>query len=178
VDEVERRGAHQLTPPRRTRARGSAPKAGRASAPHAANVAGIEHHRSAGGLIVHESRILLISVLEGRRWQLPKGHIEEGETPEEAAVREVKEETGVSGRIRAPLPGVEYWFVDRRKRRIHKTVDYFVLDYLDGDPANFDPEEVSGAEWMTWEEGLAKLTFDNERKAVQVAREICEGGGP
>jgi 8-oxo-dGTP pyrophosphatase MutT (NUDIX family) len=172
VDEVERRGAHQLTPPRGIRARGNSSKEARATAP---NLAGIEHHRSAGGLIVHDSRILLISVLEGRRWQLPKGHIEEGETPEEAAVREVKEETGVSGRIRAPLPGVEYWFVDRRKRRIHKTVDYFVLDYLSGDPADFDPKEVSGAEWMTWEEGLAKLTFDNERKAVQVAREICEG---
>lgn len=146
-----------------------------AHAAHAGNTADIEHHRSAGGLIVHGSRILLISVLEGRRWQLPKGHIEEGETPEQAAIREIQEETGVSGRIRAPLPGVEYWFVDRRKRRIHKTVDYFVLDYISGDPANFDPEEVSGAEWMTWEEGLARLTFDNERKAVEVAREICEG---
>jgi 8-oxo-dGTP pyrophosphatase MutT (NUDIX family) len=138
----------------------------------------VEHHRSAGGLIVHESRILLISVMEGRRWQLPKGHIEEGETPEEAAVREVQEETGVSGRIRVPLPGVEYWFVDRRKRRIHKTVAYFLLDYLSGDAANFDPEEVSGAEWMTWDEGIERLTFDNERRAVQVARGICEGGSP
>ena len=174
MDEVERRGAHQLTPPRRTRARGSAPKPKPSQREGAAPA--IEHHRSAGGLIVDGPRILLISVLEGRRWQLPKGHIEEGETPEEAAVREVQEETGVSGRIRAPLPGVEYWFVDHRKRRIHKTVDYFVLDYVGGDPANFDPEEVSGAEWMTWDEGLAKLTFDNERKAVQVAREICEGG--
>jgi 8-oxo-dGTP pyrophosphatase MutT (NUDIX family) len=114
-------------------------------------------------------------VLEGRRWQLPKGHIEEGETPEQAAVREVKEETGVSGRIRAPLPGVEYWFVDRRKQRVHKTVAYFLLDYLGGDPADFDPKEVSGAEWLSWEEGLSRLTFENERKAVQVARAICEG---
>lgn len=147
-------------------------------AAHGANTAEIEHHRSAGGLIVDGPRILLISVLEGRRWQLPKGHIEEGETPEQAAIREVQEETGVTGTIRAPLPGVEYWFVDRRKRRIHKTVDYFVLDYVSGDPANFDPEEVSGAEWMTWDEGLARLTFDNERKAVQVAREICENLTP
>lgn len=170
MDEVERRGAHQLKRPRRTRGRGARP-----DRPPAPNIADIEHHRSAGGLIVHGSRILLISVLEGRRWQLPKGHIEEGETPEEAAVREIQEETGITGTIRAPLPGVEYWFVDRRKRRIHKTVDYFLLDFVSGDPANFDPREVSGAEWMTWEEGLARLTFDNERKAVETAREICEG---
>jgi 8-oxo-dGTP pyrophosphatase MutT (NUDIX family) len=169
VDQAERRGVDQLKRPRRSRARGGSPKPRQPTEP------AVEHHRSAGGLIVHNDRILLISVMEGRRWQLPKGHIEEGETPEQAAVREVEEETGVTGRIRAPLPGVEYWFVDRRKHRIHKTVDYFLLDYESGDPANFDPEEVSGAEWLTWEEGLSRLTFDNERKAVQAAREICAG---
>ncbi len=113
--------------------------------------------------------------MEGRRWQLPKGHIEEGETPEQTAVREVEEETGVTGRVLAPLPGVEYWFVDHQKKRIHKTVDYFLLGFVKGDVANFDPEEVSGAEWMPWEEGLSRLTFENERKAVQVARRLVEG---
>jgi 8-oxo-dGTP pyrophosphatase MutT (NUDIX family) len=133
-----------------------------------------EEHRSAGGLIVHGSRILLISVMEGKRWQLPKGHIEEGETPEQTAVREVREETGVTGQVRSPLPGVEYWFVDRGRKRVHKTVDYFLLDYVSGDPANYDRREVSGAEWMSWDEGIARLTFENERKAVQAAREIVE----
>jgi 8-oxo-dGTP pyrophosphatase MutT (NUDIX family) len=125
--------------------------------------------------VVHGSRILLISVLEGRRWQLPKGHIEEGETPEDAAVREVREETGVCGRVRAPLPGIEYWFVDHHRRRIHKTVAYFLLDYVSGDPADFDAREVSGAEWMSWEEGIARLTFENERRAVEAARELIQG---
>jgi 8-oxo-dGTP pyrophosphatase MutT (NUDIX family) len=114
----------------------------------------------------------LISVLEGRRWQLPKGHIEEGETPEEAAIREVREETGVTGRVRGRLPGVEYWFVDQGKKRVHKTVDYFLLDYVSGDAADYDRREVSGAEWLSWEEGLARLTFQNERKAVEAAREM------
>jgi 8-oxo-dGTP pyrophosphatase MutT (NUDIX family) len=125
-------------------------------------------------LIVHGSQILLISVMEGKRWQLPKGHIEEGETPEQTAVREVREETGVTGRVLSPLPGVEYWFVDRGRKRVHKTVDYFLLDYVSGDPANYDRREVSGAEWMSWDEGIARLTFENERKAVQAAREIVE----
>lgn len=126
--------------------------------------------------MLHGSRILLISVLEGKRWQLPKGHIEPGETPEEAAVREVREETGVTGRVRAPLPGVEYWFVDGGRLRVHKTVDYFLLDFVGGDVADFDPREVSSAEWMSWDEGLARLTFENERKAVRAAREIAEKG--
>ena len=121
------------------------------------------------------SEILLISVMDGRRWQLPKGHIEEGETPEQTAVREVREETGVTGTVRAPLPGVEYWFVDRGRKRVHKTVDYFLLDFVSGDAANYDRREVSGAEWMSWDEGIARLTFENERKAVQAARSIVEG---
>src|SRR5512134_1206580 len=112
-----------------------------------------EHHRSAGGLVVEGSRILLIATQEGRRWQLPKGHIEAGETPEETAVREVREETGVTGRIVAPLPGVEYWYIERGARRIHKKVDYFLLEYVSGDPADFDADEVSGAGWFSWSAG-------------------------
>jgi 8-oxo-dGTP pyrophosphatase MutT (NUDIX family) len=136
-----------------------------------------EHHRSAGGLVVEGSRILLISTQEGRRWQLPKGHIERGESPEQAAVREIEEETGVSGRVIAPLPGVEYWFVEKGRRRVHKRVDYFLLSYVSGSVADFDAHEVSGAEWFSWEEGIAKLSFDNERRVVEAAREIAESSG-
>ena len=133
-----------------------------------------EHHRSAGGLIVYNARLLLIATQKGKRWQLPKGHIEEGETPEQAAIREVQEETGVTGRIVAPLPGVEYWFIEKGPRRIHKKVDYFLLDYVSGDSVNFDPEEVSGTGWFSWETGIARLTFENERKVARRAREILE----
>lgn len=134
-----------------------------------------EHHRSAGGLVVDGSRILLISTQNGRRWQLPKGHIEAGETPEAAAVREVQEETGVTGRVVAPLSPVEYWYVEKGPRRVHKRVDYFLLVYVSGDAANFDPKEVSGAEWFSWDTGLGKLTFDNERRVVEQARRLVEG---
>jgi 8-oxo-dGTP pyrophosphatase MutT (NUDIX family) len=132
-----------------------------------------EHHRSAGGLVVEGERILLISTQDGRRWQLPKGHIEPGESPEQAAVREVREETGVTGRVLAALPGVEYWFIERGERRVHKKVEYFLLAYISGDAADFDPGEVSGAQWFAWEEGLDKLSFDNERRVVRSAREMA-----
>jgi 8-oxo-dGTP diphosphatase len=135
-----------------------------------------EHHRSAGGLVVEAGRILLISTQAGRRWQLPKGHIEMGETAEQAALREVREETGVTGRVVAPLSEVEYWFVEKGARRVHKRVDYFLLDYVSGSAADFDTREVSGAEWFSWEEGIAKLSFDNERRVVLQAREILEPG--
>jgi 8-oxo-dGTP pyrophosphatase MutT (NUDIX family) len=135
-----------------------------------------EHHRSAGGLVVEGDRILLISTQSGRRWQLPKGHIEIGETAEQAALREVREETGVTGRVVAPLSEVEYWFVEKGARRVHKRVDYFLLDYVCGSAADFDAAEVSGAEWFSWDEGIAKLSFDNERRVVLQAREILEPG--
>ncbi|HXU44080.1 MAG TPA: NUDIX hydrolase [Thermoanaerobaculia bacterium] len=135
-----------------------------------------EHQRSAGGLVVDGERVLLISTRNGRRWQLPKGHIEEGETAEQAAVREVREETGVTGRILAALPGVEYWYVERGQARIHKKVDYYLLDYVSGTTDGYDPTEVSGASWFPWDEGIARLSFDNERQVVSTAREVWAEG--
>lgn len=128
---------------------------------------------SAGGLVVRGAEVLLISTQEGTRWQLPKGHLEAGETPEQAAVREVREETGVTGSIVAPLPGVDYRFAERGRRLVDKHVDYFLLDFLAGDESNFDPKEVSGAAWFSWDEALARLTFDNERRVVAAARELA-----
>ncbi|HYL06133.1 MAG TPA: NUDIX hydrolase, partial [Thermoanaerobaculia bacterium] len=132
-----------------------------------------EHHRSAGGLVVRGDTILLISTQKGRRWQLPKGHVEDGETLEQTAVREVREETGVTGRVVAALPEIEYWYLEKSKLRIHKRVDYFLLEYQSGDAADFDAREVSGACWFTWEEGLAKLSFDNERRVAAQARQLA-----
>lgn len=134
----------------------------------------LEHHHSAGGLVVHLDRILLISTRAGRRWQLPKGHLEAGETSEQAAIRETREETGVSGRIVAPLPHIDYAFSERGIR-IRKRVDYYLLEYESGDPANFDPIEVSGAGWFSWEDGLARLTFDNERRVAEAAYALHHG---
>jgi 8-oxo-dGTP pyrophosphatase MutT (NUDIX family) len=130
-----------------------------------------ERHHSAGGLVVRDGEILLISTREGKRWQLPKGHLERGETPEEAAVRETREETGVTGRVVAPLPPVEYWF-NERGVRIHKRVDYYLLAFVKGNAADYDRKEVSGAAWFSWQEGLERLTFANERRVVEAARAL------
>jgi 8-oxo-dGTP pyrophosphatase MutT (NUDIX family) len=132
-----------------------------------------EHHRSAGGLVIRGAAILLISTRAGKRWQLPKGHIEAGETAEQAAVREVREETGVTGRVVAALPEVEYWYFEKGKQRVHKRVDYFLLEYERGDAADFDPGEVSGTGWFGWDEGLAKLSFENERRVAEQARQLA-----
>lgn len=128
------------------------------------------HERSAGGLVVRGGEVLLISLAGGDRWQLPKGHVEPGESAEQAAVREVREETGVTGRAVERLPDIEYWFI-QAGQRVHKRVAYFLLDYERGSELDFDPAEVSGAAWFPWDEALHRLTFDNERKVAAAARE-------
>lgn len=92
-------------------------------------------------------------------------------------MREVAEETGVTGHVLVPLSAVEYWYNERDQRRIHKQVAYYLLSYTSGSTADFDASEVSGAAWFEWEEGLSKLSFDNERKVVQQARSAAEGLG-
>ncbi len=127
-----------------------------------------EHQRSAGGLVVRGGEVLLISLQDGRRWQIPKGHVEDEETAEAAAVREVREETGVTGRPLGRLPSIEYWFVEGGKR-IHKRVDFYLLDYVEGSAADFDPREVSGAGWFGWPAAVEQITFDNERRIAEAA---------
>lgn len=129
-----------------------------------------EHQRSAGGLVVQGGEVLLISLKDGRRWQIPKGHVEEEETAEQAAVREVREETGVTGRPLGRLPSIEYWFVEGGKR-IHKRVDFYLLDYVGGSADDYDPAEVSGAAWFPWPEALDQITFDNERRVAEAAHQ-------
>ena len=135
-----------------------------------------EYQHSSGGLVVRAGQVLLIATGAGRRWQLPKGHIEPGESIEQAAVREVREETGVDGRIRATLPSIDYFFVDKEGRRVRKHVDYFLLDYVAGDEHGFDPHEVDDARWFDWQEALARLSHANERRVAEKAHEIDAGG--
>lgn len=122
--------------------------------------------------MVRGEEVLLITTQEGTRWQLPKGHIEAGESRRETAEREVKEETGITASVLAPLPDIQYWFYERGAQRIHKRVYYYLMAFVGGDTSDFDPEEVSGAHWLDWEEALSRLSFPNERRVVEAARSL------
>jgi 8-oxo-dGTP pyrophosphatase MutT (NUDIX family) len=125
------------------------------------------HHRSAGGLVVRGASILLISTQAGRRWQLPKGHIEEGETPEDTAVREVAEETGIIGEVVAPLGIIDFWFV-ADGRRVHKTVHHFLLRAIGGALSDADIE-VTEVAWVPLDELSGRLAYADERALVERA---------
>ncbi len=149
----------------------TAPKRGGPSrrTPRAAISMSEEQQHSAGGLVVREEEVLLIATAGGRRWQLPKGHLEGAEQAVEAAVREVREETGVTGRVLAPISSIDYSFLERGVRRIRKRVDYFLLAYESGSEADFDPREVAGASWFPWREAIDRLSHDNERRVAEQA---------
>ncbi|SHK57718.1 NUDIX hydrolase [Thermocrinis minervae] len=87
---------------------------------------------SAGGVLFKDDEVLLVKN-PSEVWTFPKGLIEEGESPEEAAVREVKEETGVLGKIVTPLGSVEYYYT-REGQRIKKKVYYYLMKYVEGEP--------------------------------------------
>jgi 8-oxo-dGTP pyrophosphatase MutT (NUDIX family) len=98
---------------------------------------------------------------------LPKGHVDPGESSEQAATREVREEAGVEARLVEKLGDVRYWY-QRDGRRIAKHVAFFLFEYESGDPSLHDTE-VEVARWMPLEEAVASLSYKGEREMVERA---------
>ena len=94
-------------------------------------------------------------------WSFPKGHIERGETAEQAAVREVREETGISGRVVVPLGTIDFWFM-HEGTRIHKTVHHFLMDFLGGELSDAD-QEVDSVRWAPLDDLPTLLGYPDEQ---------------
>jgi ADP-ribose pyrophosphatase YjhB (NUDIX family) len=130
---------------------------------------------SAGGLVVdrrdpHSLQAALIARHDRRGrlvWSLPKGHVEQGETPAAAAIREVEEETGILGRIIAPLGTIDFWFA-AEDRRVHKTVHHHLLEAVGGELSDADIEVVEVA-WVPVDELNSRLGYADERALVDKA---------
>jgi 8-oxo-dGTP pyrophosphatase MutT (NUDIX family) len=103
-------------------------------------------------------------------WSLPKGHIEEGETAPETAVREVKEETGITAIVDCPLGTIDYWFV-AEDRRVHKTVHHFMLIAQDHELCDEDVE-VTEVAWVPLAELESRLAYADERRLVRKAKQL------
>ncbi len=116
--------------------------------------------------------VALILTHEGR-WQLPKGWIEDGEQPEAAALREVREEAGIDAELVGPLDMIKYSFkstYDPEPVRVHKSVHFFLLRYTGGSTDDHD-DEVQEARWVEIGEAIAMLSFKDERRMVAMAQE-------
>jgi 8-oxo-dGTP pyrophosphatase MutT (NUDIX family) len=141
--------------------------------------------RSAGGIVVdvHQGQARIAVIARRNRagrieWCLPKGHLETGETLQQAAAREVEEETGIEGRVLTELGTIDYWFATS-DRRIHKYVHHYLLEAtgghltIDNDP---DHEAIDVA-WLPLREAHEHLTFPNERRIARQAWARLAGDG-
>lgn len=133
---------------------------------------------SAGGAAVRQTdagyEIALIFVEPGKRWQLPKGIIDAGETAEIAALREVREEAGIETEILEKIETIEYWYYGTKngeRVRFHKLVHFYLLKYISGDINDHDHEVVE-ARWFSADAAIKMLAFKNEKTAVEKAIEL------
>jgi 8-oxo-dGTP pyrophosphatase MutT (NUDIX family) len=135
---------------------------------------------SAGGVAFRwkdaQPEIAIVSVKPKLRWQLPKGIVDPGESPEVTAVREVKEEAGVETERLGLIETIEYWYRSvkyGKPVRYHKFVHFYLLEYRSGDVSGHD-HEIEESRWVSFEEALEMLEFKGEREVVEKAREMIE----
>lgn len=128
---------------------------------------GDEQERSAGGVVVRgKQTIVIVPTRRGAQGQkvlaLPKGHVDPGETPDQTALREVREETGVEAALVEKLGDVRY-FYQRGGKRIFKRVTFYLFEYLGGSLDDHD-DEVEEARWLPLSEAVQALSYDGERE--------------
>jgi len=133
---------------------------------------------SAGGVayktIERRAEIAIIRTSKEGRWQLPKGIIDPGETAEQAALREVREEAGIHCELGEKLDSIDYWYVDRwgnEPVRVHKYVHFFLMLYLNGDINDHD-DEVEEVCWADLDEAIGLLAFPAEKRILAKAKDL------
>ena len=143
----------------------------------------VKRARSAGGVVFRRDggrHAILLLKHESGKWMLPKGTIEQGETPEEVALREVGEETGISRvRVVADLGEERYHFFWRSEDTYYdKTVRYYLLEFLGGEEAAPQSEEgFVACEWVGLDEAFERIKYKETREVVRRAKDYLEQRG-
>jgi len=137
-----------------------------------------DEHSSGGAVISFRDGTPFVALIATRgrtRWGLPKGAVSEGETTEQAALREVNEETGLIASIVKRLDTIEYFF-RASGTLIRKRVDFYLMMYTSGE---LTPQlsEVDDVEWVELPEAIQRASFDSERKLLEMAQQEIEKNG-
>jgi 8-oxo-dGTP diphosphatase len=137
---------------------------------------------SAGAVVVRRVggswEVCLVRV--GQAWSLPKGNLEAGETPVDAAVREVAEETGLraeSLRVVAALPAAEYAYRRRDGRLVFKRVEHFLVEATGETEVRPQPEEIDEVAWVPLDEAHRRVAYRDLQPVLAEARRLLAAAG-
>jgi 8-oxo-dGTP pyrophosphatase MutT (NUDIX family) len=129
----------------------------------------VEEYTAAGGVVVRGERVLVLRRPSRGEVRLPKGHVEPGESLQETALRETREESGYSDLILGKDLGQQTVEFDYKGKHHIRTEHYYVMTLGDEDAPASQGESQFRSEWLTWDEALAELTFEPEREWVRRA---------
>jgi 8-oxo-dGTP pyrophosphatase MutT (NUDIX family) len=132
--------------------------------------AGCVVFRRSDGLV----EVALIQPHERKAWALPKGFIEPGEPPEEAAQRETREEAGLSGKIVTKIDTIKYSYMAKWEKpavRIFKIVTFYLLRFTSGDPSQHD-REVDRVEWFPIDKAISTASYAQEKDVLRKAKTL------
>ncbi len=135
--------------------------------------ASIVYSLSAGGVVFRRAgdavEVALIGLKGGEVWTLPKGLVDGKEKVRRAALREVREETGLDARILGEIGESHYWYnIKNENQKCRKTVRFFLMEYIMGGVSDHD-EEVDDAAWFALETAHERLTYKGDRAIMEKA---------
>jgi 8-oxo-dGTP pyrophosphatase MutT (NUDIX family) len=138
----------------------------------------IKKRVSSGGVLYRISdngvEVVLVLVKGVQAWCIPKGLIDKGEDPPATALREVREETGLTGEIRNKIDHISYWYFIRDEMiKIHKTVHFYLMGFVDGSTDDHD-DEVDEAKWFPIADAIEVLSYRSEKGIMHKAKTMIE----
>ena len=137
-----------------------------------------QRETSAGGVVfrLHEGHALFLLIRDSyQNWGFPKGHLESGERAEDAALREVREETGLADlALRGQIETID-WYFRFRGQLIHKVCHFYLMETSEADTRPQQAEGITACQWVPYDDARTAISYTNARKVLCRANELIVG---